>query len=277
MSWVAVAVGAGSLIAGVVGSKNAKKAASAQSASADKASEVQWDMYNQNRTDMEPWRQAGLTGLNEYMSLLGLPTSLVQAATAASGHPSMNADEAYLAANPDVARDPYYASRPWEHYVRFGKSEGRGWGLQATPAATAAPASPTDRAAAQQTAFANFRATPGYQFGLDEGQKTLQSSAAAAGGLFSGKAGKALVKFGTDYADQQGFQPYANRLAGLAGIGQAATGTTGAYGQNTANNVGSNLLSAGQARASGINGQTQAWQGALGGLGTAAGYWLGNR
>jgi hypothetical protein len=32
---------------------------------------------------------------------------------------------AYLRANPDVARDPYYASRPEEHYNKFGRSEGR--------------------------------------------------------------------------------------------------------------------------------------------------------
>jgi hypothetical protein len=32
---------------------------------------------------------------------------------------------AYLRANPDVAQDPYYASRPEEHYNKFGRSEGR--------------------------------------------------------------------------------------------------------------------------------------------------------
>ena len=40
----------------------------------------------------------------------------------------------------------------------------------------------------QQSAFAQWRSTPGYQFNLDEGRKQLESSAAARGGLYSGAA-----------------------------------------------------------------------------------------
>lgn len=35
---------------------------------------------------------------------------------------------AYLIANPDVARDPYFAANPMEHYRRYGQAEGRSWG-----------------------------------------------------------------------------------------------------------------------------------------------------
>jgi hypothetical protein len=75
----------------------------------------------------------------------------------------------------------------------------------------------------QQDAFAMFRNTPGYQFGLDEGAKAVQASAAARGGLNSGATLKALTKFGNDYADQQGYTPYMNRLAALSGMAQTST------------------------------------------------------
>ncbi|HEU5090273.1 MAG TPA: hypothetical protein VFT99_22615, partial [Roseiflexaceae bacterium] len=49
--------------------------------------------------------------------------------------------QAYLAANPDVANDPYYRSRPWEHYYTHGAREGRSPGGAApAPAPAAAPA-----------------------------------------------------------------------------------------------------------------------------------------
>jgi hypothetical protein len=162
-------------------------------------------------------------------------------------------------ANPDVAADEYYGQNPLKHYQDFGQREGRSWGAVAQPAGA-----PASSAQTMQQAFDKFRATPGYQFGFNQGQTALTSAANASGGLFSGKAGKALVKFGTDYADQQGYTPYMNRLASAAGLGQTATNQVGQYGQSTANNVGNALMSAGNARASGITGSANSWGNAIG-------------
>ena len=126
-------------------------------------------------------------------------------------------------------------------------------------------------------AFDRFRNTPGYQFGLTEGQRTLESSAAAQGGLFSGKAAKALTKFGQDYADQQGYRPYMNSLASLAGIGQTATSQNNSLGQAAAGNIGQAYMGAANARASGIQGRANAWGDTINGLAGAAGYAYGNR
>lgn len=120
---------------------------------------------------------------------------------------------------------------------------------------TAAPSA----AQSQQDAFAAFRNTPGYQFGLDEGNKSVQASAAARGGLNSGATLKALQRYGNDYADQQGYTPYMNRLAALSGMAQTSTTTTGALGQQTANQIGQNTMAAGDARAQGIYGSANAW------------------
>lgn len=53
---VAAAATVGSAL---ISSSAAKKAAKTQAASADRAAQVQWDMFNQSRTDATPWRDAG--------------------------------------------------------------------------------------------------------------------------------------------------------------------------------------------------------------------------
>ena len=60
----AAAVGAaGSAYAG----KQSSKAAKPQAASADAASQIQWDMYDQTRKDLDPYKQAGDTALSQLM------------------------------------------------------------------------------------------------------------------------------------------------------------------------------------------------------------------
>lgn len=49
----------------------------------------------------------------------------------------MSYDQNYLKMYPDVAADPYYGSRPLEHYRTHGSREGRTWGAMPQP-----PASP---------------------------------------------------------------------------------------------------------------------------------------
>ena len=205
--------------------------------------------------------------------------------TLQNGVPSMNADL--------YQSDPAYA-KAWdqvamEHQSRFGKpyqadsssdainarlqqlykppaqsaSVGHAGYETGTPANLGGSAlSPLGGGAggnSQQDAFAMFRNTPGYQFGLDEGNKQVQASAAARGGLNSGATLKALMKYGNDYADQQGYTPYMNRLAALSGMAQTSANTTGQLGQNYANQVGNNLQNAAQARANGIYGSANAW------------------
>ena len=53
------------------GSKQAAKAAKTQAASADAATQVQWDMYDQTRQDLDPYKQAGATSLSQMMDQMG--------------------------------------------------------------------------------------------------------------------------------------------------------------------------------------------------------------
>lgn len=91
--------------------------------------------------------------------------------------------------------------------------------------------------------------SPGYQFRLAEGNKALDRSAAARGGLFSGATLKALSRYNQDYASNEYGNQW-NRLASIAGVGQQATNQGVALGQSTANAVSNNLINAGNARAS---------------------------
>ena len=122
---------------------------------------------------------------------------------------------------------------------------------------------------------------PGYAFRLSEGQKALDRSAAARGGLISGGALKAAQRFGQDLGSQEYQNAYTraltgynadvareatgyNRLAALAGYGQTATGQIGAAGQNMASNVGNLMTSGAAANAAGTVGGANALTGGLG-------------
>lgn len=65
MSGIATAIVGGAVIGGIATSSAAGKAADAQKASASLASQTELQMFNQNREDMQPWRDAGTTALGQ--------------------------------------------------------------------------------------------------------------------------------------------------------------------------------------------------------------------
>jgi hypothetical protein len=111
----------------------------------------------------------------------------------------------------------------------------------------------------------SFFTDPGYNFARTEGMRGIERSAAARGGAASGNALRALAEFNQGLATQQ-YGNFYNRTAARAGVGQTAAQSIGAFGQNTANNIGNNLMAAGDARASGIAGQANALSGGINSL-----------
>ena len=120
----------------------------------------------------------------------------------------------------------------------------------------------------------DFQADPGYAFRLAEGNKALDRTAAARGGLLSGGAMKAAQRYGQDMGSQEymnAFNRYQtnranqlNPLQSLMGAGQTGANTlTQAAGQ-LGSDLGQNALGAGNARASGYMGQANALTSALG-------------
>lgn len=109
---------------------------------------------------------------------------------------------------------------------------------------------------------------PGYGFRLAEGQKALERSAAARGGLLSGGTGKALTSFGQQMGSQEYQNAYnryqtnrSNQLAPLftlTGSGQASAAGQAAAAGNYGAGAAGNLTSAGAAQAAGDVGAANA-------------------
>lgn len=135
----------------------------------------------------------------------------------------------------------------------------------------------------QKFGMAQFQQDPGYAFRLSEGQKTLDRSAAARGGLISGGALRAATRYGQDMGSQE-YQNAFNRyqiernaqlapLQSLAGVGQTTAAQLGQTGAANAANVG-NLITGGAAASAA--GQVGAANALTGGLGTYLNYSQGN-
>lgn len=135
----------------------------------------------------------------------------------------------------------------------------------------------------QKFGMSQFQQDPGYAFRLSEGQKALDRSAAARGGLISGGALRAATRYGQDMGSQE-YQNAFNRyqiernaqlapLQSLAGVGQTTAAQLGQTGAANAANVGNLITGAGAAQAAGQIGQANA---ITGGLGTYLNYSQGN-
>lgn len=97
--------------------------------------------------------------------------------------------------------------------------------------------------------YGGFFNSPDYQFRRDESLKAANAGLASRGLLNSGAAVRAKTALAGNLASSE-FGDWWNRLAGVAGVGQAATNTTSAAGQNAANSISQAYTNAGNARAS---------------------------
>jgi hypothetical protein len=87
MSWVAAAIGG----TAVLGSLAAEDAADTQAGAADRSTQLQREMFQSTKSDLQPWKQTGNLALNQIRGLLGLPS-----------------DEGSVADNPNAAfRRPF--------------------------------------------------------------------------------------------------------------------------------------------------------------------------
>ena len=126
----------------------------------------------------------------------------------------------------------------------------------------------------QKFGMSQFQQDPGYGFRLAEGQKALDRSAAARGGLISGGALRAAQRYGQDMGSQEymnAFNRYQternaqlNPLQSLAGVGQTTNTQLGQFGAANAANVGNLLTGGAAASAAGRVGVANALTGGAG-------------
>lgn len=263
----------------LLGASAAGDAADAQAGAADRASQLQYQMWQEQKALQEPFRQGGLAAQNELMYLLGLqapgmteqqirenllPQYTSGATPGTPGYfmgPTREDDGNYIPGTPGTPG-----------VVNQG-------GLQTAiqnqlAAQRVTPNDPRFGSLMRDFSMADFQQDPGYGFRLAEGQKALERQAAARGGLISGSALKAATRFGQDMGSQEYMNAYnrfqtnrankLNPLQSMAGMGQTVANTLGNAGQNYANQAGEAYMGAGNARASGYMGQANAIAGGVG-------------
>lgn len=295
---VAAAVVGSAVVGGAVSMSAADKSAGAQSAAAGQAADankyaadIQKQIYEQQRADFAPWRTVGQSALGQLSDMYGLASPYSVSGTPASNDNSTQISnlEAQLAGvNNQLANATSGSGMP---YGFGGRNRGGGNGggfllqqpgtdvtgltqkqqdltsqLSALRAAEqqADPNAGMSTADRQQSAMDKFFTSPGYNFTLNEGLKSLDRYAAANGGFASGNTLKAANNYAQNMASNE-FNNYQNTLLSMSGLGQNAAGGSAAAGNNysaavgnNAANLGNAYLAAGNARASGYQNQAGA-------------------
>lgn len=242
----AALIGSAALSAGaglMASSSNNKQinAAAAQSAADNAAARaLQEKVYNQNNALLSPFVARGNAAGETMNALLGLPGAAASPTTA-SAAPTDYA--AYVAANPDLTAEFQRVGGQFGgdanaygqyHWNAYGQKEGRQLPQQQVSAAT----SVTPQTA--QSAFDTFRNSTGYQFRVDEGNKSLNALNFARGASDSGAAVKSALNYGQNIASGE-FGNYMGYLGNQQGVGLSGASAVAGVGQNYANNT-ANLL-----------------------------------
>jgi len=239
---IAAGIGAGTSLIG------SSQAASAQRSAANTASSTELAMFNQNREDQAPWRNAGTSALSQLLSDLGLE------------------DPSQTAAQPSAGGYYDAASGQWVEQA-------------AAPAAAPARREGYGQLLRNFTQ-ADYQQDPGYEFRLQQGEQAINRNALARGRYNSGGTLKELQRYNSGQASQEYGAAYDrfnqnqtnrfNRLASIAGVGQTATNALNADRSATAGRIGENALQAGNATAAGYIGGANAINQ---GLSSGINYW----
>lgn len=281
--------GAGSLGAAAIGANAAGNAADAQKSAAERAAQIQGTLgqeslanevntQEQNQANQQPFLQTGANSLASLGYLLGITPG----GTVGGGNPTPGQSLSIPGVNGSVTL-PGVTPLTGTANTNLGKM---GSLMEAYPGGQFT--APT----AEQA-----RATPGYQFAMDQGTRAIDAGAAAGGSLLTGGTQTALNQFGQGLADtnygnvyNRALQGYNtnyntwannqanqfNRLAAIAGMGQTSAQTLGsqnlqASGQiastlgNTGAQLGQDAMNVGNATASGYINSANAWGGGLSG------------
>ena len=253
---VAAAVVGGSVVSGLLGADAATDAARIQAGAAQDASELQrqtaLDQIGAQAYATAPGRNVGTQALYQLASMLGIdPRTAFPEGWQGSGSGGEGGfDPASL-----IGQLPM----PGAPGSEFG-------------AFTRAPT------------LSDLQMDPSFGFRLDQNLGAIENSAAARGMQLSGSTLKDLSRFSQDYASQEYGNAYGryqgqqsdmfNRLSTLAGFGQTASQNTGANASNAlgnmGNQIGQNIMGAGNAMAAGQVGAANAMGSSLNNIGNFA-------
>ena len=213
---VAAVMGGGTIISGAMGASAAKKAARTQAASADRATELQREMYDQNIELQKPFREAGLSAQNKLLDYMGLT-------------PGAGGKYAKDFSMQDFQQDPGYAFRLAEGMKALDRSAAARGGMLSGAALRGATRYGQEMGSQEYTnAFNRYQTNRANQ--LNPLQSLMGSGQTAAG---------QVANAGQNYANQAG-QNYMNagnaRASGYVGSANAWSNAIGnianSYNQN---------------------------------------------
>ena len=313
MAFVAIAIGASAVIGAGASLISGNKASKAQQQAANQSTALQQAQdaearrqYDLNRSDLAPWRQAGTGAVGKLSNAMGIgaaPGSAVRpggtGGTDWGGYVNNNpaALAAYNAQNAgnsrggtmgDWSRGGWSMPQAQQTIEDFGQQYYNTSGQAAGDNLSAYQPQSNDNgdygSLDRKFTMADFQTDPGAEFRRSEGQRGLEASASARGGILSGGALKAISRYNSDQASQEYGAAYNrfnndqttrfNRLSAIAGTGQTATNTGIAAGsdltaslQGGVNNITNNIGNAANARASAYINTGNAITGAAGQVG----------
>ena len=261
--------GGAALLAGGAQADAASEAAALQAQATRESVGEQRRQFNLLRGDLAPYRETGANALAQYAALYGIG----RGGGGTAGTTEQNVHD-FIPAGPNnffqgantLAEHRAIQARFDANPQAFGAPEG-------FPNTTGGEEGSSGFLSQEemQAARDRFMETPGYQFRFDEGIRALDRSASATGRLRGGGYTRELTRYAQGVASGE-FENYANRLSGLAGMGQGSTVSTGTLGVQTGANIGNTLMAgaagqgnalmaAGTARASGYAGAANAASG----------------
>ena len=155
----------------------------------------QWDALVADDTKLRAWIKSNNPGWSD--QLVNYYAGVIKKQPGANDAEKAGSAQYYI--NQKFKQDPFYGGSGGSGGGNLGLghfgSLAQGWDKQFT-----APS------------VDEIRATPGYQFALNEGVKALDTSAAAQGTVLSGGQKKDILQYATGLADQTAQQKYQNAL-----------------------------------------------------------------
>lgn len=281
-----MAIGTGLLLAGAsvlggaMSSKAASKAAKGQQAAADAATALQREQYEQTTANYKPYLAGGNDAMAAYLYEMGLgPKPTFGGSTPAverfyenvpmgQGGPQ---DVVRMGVN-SLMNNMMGIPQP---KAGSGTSRAERFRVNGQTFSTLEEAEAfAKKNATGGTEYQGYSASPMARYLMDEGVDSIEGSAAAAGGLYSGATLEAL-EGNRKQIIQADTADYFSKMFGLTNMGMAAAGNQANAGSAYAGNVGNLQMGAaaasGQARQQGA----AAWNSTLGDMAGIAGYMQG--
>ena len=280
---------AGSAVIGAAATSSASRNTTrAAESTAETNNALQREVYNRNTANMQPYMEGGGRSFAAWQDFMGLtPRPQANQPQAQQSYPtgqpggsatyggtggSAYGDVGVM----DMAMASDDGNMPMRPNALYSPALG---GAQVQPQQPGAPLANTGQPGAPANALSGydqFKASTGYETGLAEGFRGLNSRLASQGRLFSGDAGREAIRYGQNYADTFSTN-YLDRLMQGTQIGAGATNALAGVGTNYANATGANNNNALAATAAGNAANAGAITGLAGNVGSAAAYYYGNR